>query len=76
MEQTKTLWLLDVRSGTWGQLIPIYAVDEDEAWVEAHLWASKNETSLPESAILTHFPNGFMTYRKTLPGTEEKGKQE
>ncbi len=39
MEPNKTLWMLDIVRGKWGELIPIYAVDQTEAWIEAQRWA-------------------------------------
>ena len=69
MEQAKTLWLLDIQRGAWGQLIPLYAADEEEAWVEAHRWAVRNETPLPSDAALVHFPVGFTVHHQTISGT-------
>ena len=69
MEPTKTLWMLDIVRGKWGELIPIYAVDQTEAWIEAQRWAIRNEMPLPDTATLIHFPNGFTIFRRTIPGT-------
>ena len=50
-------------------LVPIYAIDETEAWIEAAQWALENSVSIPESATLIHFPHGFTIHRRVLPGT-------
>jgi hypothetical protein len=68
MQSTKTLWMLDYRTGEWGHLIPIYAVDEHEAWAEAYHWAVRHDVTLSEDATLVHFPHGFMVYRRVIPG--------
>jgi len=72
MQSAKTLWMLDYRQGGWGQLVPLYAEDEHEAWIEAYSWATQHEIALPQDAILTHFPNGFTVYRRVLPGQVEE----
>ena len=74
METKKTLWMLDIDRGSWGQLVPIYAEDENEAWAQAQRWSIRNEIPQPENATLVHFPNGFTIHRSTLPGTL-KGEQ-
>jgi hypothetical protein len=73
METTKTLWMLDVpyESIRGCLLVPLYAEDEQEAWIEAHRWALRNERTLPQGTTLIHFPNGFTVYRRVLPGKEE-----
>lgn len=74
METAKTLWLLDIPYGIGrgSLLVPLYAVDEQEAWVEAHLWALRNERPLPKDTTLVHFPRGFTTHMRTLPGRLEE----
>lgn len=72
MQTTKTLWMLDYRIGKWSHLVPIYAEDEQEAWVEAYCWATQHEIVLPEDATLVHFPHGFTIHRRVLPGRAEK----
>ncbi len=74
MQITKTLWMLDYRTGEWSHLIPIYAEDEQGAWVEAYHWAVQHGVTLPEDATLVHFPHGFTVYRRTLPGCAEESK--
>ena len=68
MQITKTLWVLDYRRGSWNDLVPLYAEDEHEAWVEAYHWATQREIVLPEDAMLIHFPHGFTVYQRILPG--------
>ncbi len=74
MEITKTLWMLDYRTGAWSRLIPIYAEDEQGAWVEAYHWATQHDIVLPEDATMVHFPHGFTVHRRTLPGCTEESK--
>jgi len=73
METMKTLWMLDVpyESIRGCLLVPLYAEDEQEAWIEAHRWALRHERTLPQGTTLIHFPNGFTVYRRVLPGREE-----
>jgi hypothetical protein len=73
METTKTLWMLDVPYEPIGGclLVPLYAEDESEAWIEAHRWALRNDRTLPQGTTLVHFPNGFTVHRRVLPGREE-----
>ncbi len=74
MQSTKTLWMLNYRTGKWGHLVPFYAVDEQEAWVEAYCWAVQHDVVLPEDARLLHFLHGFTMYRRVLPGRIEESK--
>ena len=76
MQITKTLWVLDYQQGTWGYLIPIYAEDEHEAWVEAYHWAMQHDVTLPEDAVLVHFPNGFTIHMSRLTGQAEVNRGE
>ena len=69
MESKKTLWMLDLPRGAWSSLVPLYALDEEEAWSEAQRWAIRNEKPLPDSAALVHFPHGFTVHHRTIPGT-------
>jgi len=74
MQSTKTLWMLDYRTGAWSHLIPIYAVDEQEAWTEVYHWSERQNVTLPEDARLIHFPHGFTMHRRILPGRSETSK--
>jgi len=79
MEIIKTLWMLDVLydDGTWSRLVPLYAVDEQEAWIEAQRWAFRNETPLSKNLRLIHFPCGFTIHTCMLAGyiEQEKSKE-
>ena len=71
----KTLWLLEVpndENDKWSSLIPLYAIDEQEAWLKAQEWARRNEKPFPKNAKLTHFPHGFRIHLTTLPGKVEE----
>lgn len=68
MQTRKTLWLLDYGDEHIGRLVPLYAVDEGGAWLEAAAWAMRNRIVLPETATLIHFPHGFTIHRRMLPG--------
>ena len=72
MQITKTLWMLDYRTEGCCHLIPIYAVDEQGAWVEAYRWATQHGVPLPEDAMLIHYPNGFTVHMSELPGCAEE----
>jgi hypothetical protein len=76
METAKTLWMLDVpyEDMKGSVLVPLYAVDEQEAWIEAYHWAVQRERTLPATATLVHFPNGFTMYRRVLPGRSEENQ--
>lgn len=63
-----TLWILDYGDRHAGKLVPLYAVDEETARVEARLWAMKHKITLPEAITLLHFPRGFTIFRRILPG--------
>src|SRR5260370_33530070 len=81
MEIKKTLWLLEYGNEHVGRLVPLYAVDESGAWLEAAAWAIRNRVVLPETATLIHFPQGFTIHRYTLPGEiiekrQQKGAQD
>ncbi len=64
--------MLDYRTGEASKLVPIYAVDEQEAWVEAYHWATRRGVTLPEDATLIHYPNGFTVHMSDLPGCAEE----
>mgnify|MGYP001292096154 CR=1 FL=1 len=74
MQSTKTLWMLDYRTGAWSHLVPIYAVDEQEAWCEVQQWAVQHEIILSDDATLVHFPHGFTVHRRVIPGRTEENK--
>ena len=74
MQTSKTLWMLDApyKEIRGSILVPLYAEDEQEAWIEAHRWALRCERTLPSNATLVHFANGFTVYRRVLPGSVEE----
>ena len=74
MQIMKTLWMLDYRTAEWSHLVPIYAVDEQEAWIEAYDWAVQHDVTLLENTMLIHFPYGFTVHKRVLPGHIEESK--
>ena len=72
MQITKTLWMLAYQTGEVGRLVPMYAEDEQGAWVEAYRWATRRGVTLPEDATLIHYPNGFTVHMSDLPGRAEE----
>ena len=78
MKAAKTLWMLDVpyKDIRGSLLVPLYAEDEQEAWIEAQRWALQHERTLPTNATMVHFANGFTVYRRMLPGSIEKSASE
>ncbi len=78
MEIAKTLWILDVpyKDMRGSVLVPLYAEDEQEAWIEAQRWALQCERILPKNATLVHFPRGFTIHTfNTIPGREESASE-
>ncbi len=73
MKTAKTLWMLDVpyEEIRGSMLVPLYAEDEQEAWIEAHRWALRCDRMLPTNAKLVHFAQGFTVNRRVLPGSLE-----
>lgn len=78
MQSAKTLWMLEVpyESIRGCVLVPLYAEDEQQAWIEASRWAAKRERTLPPGTALLHFPNGFTVHRHMLPGKLEEKTDE
>jgi len=74
MQITKTLWMLAYQTGEVGRLVPMYAEDEQGAWIEAYRWAAQHEVVLPEDAVLIHYPNGFTVHMSQLPGRVGENK--
>ena len=62
-----TLWMLDCGN----ELVPLYAVDEQDGWEKAAEWAVQHTIQLPKQATLIQFPSGFRIYRRELPGELE-----
>lgn len=66
------LYLLEIVFENRGNLIPLYAVDKDDAmekatW-EAQLWAKRNHVTQPAQFRVQHFPHGFQAFHDRLPG--------
>ena len=74
MQITKTLWMLAYQTGEASHLVPMYAEDEQGAWIEAYRWAAQHEVVLPEDAVLIHYPNGFTVHMSELAGRFEEDK--
>lgn len=56
MQSAKTLWILDVpyEDIKGSLLVPLYAEDEQEAWMEAQRWALRCERTLPTRVYDAH----------------------
>ena len=63
----RTLWMLECRHGDYSQLIPIYALSEEDADELANKYIRESDRRLRRVA-LTAFPNGFVISRSRLPG--------
>lgn len=63
----KTLWMLECDNGYSLELIPLYAVSEQEAEQRAEDYLRKSSRHLSRRS-LRHFPNGFTIHRTSLPG--------
>ena len=72
MQITKTLWMLAYQTGESSHLVPMYAENEQGAWVEVYHWATQHEITLPKDAMLIHYPNGFTVHMSELPGCVEE----
>ncbi|MGH2494100.1 MAG: hypothetical protein ACRDIV_05290 [Ktedonobacteraceae bacterium] len=79
MQSAKTLWILDVpyEDIKGSLLVPLYAEDEQEAWMEAQRWALRCERTLPTDVKLVHFPRGFTMHTfNMLTGQKEESTNE
>ncbi len=63
----RTLWMLECWNGHSHQLIPMYALSEQDANELAEKHIRESEKRLTRVA-LTVFPNGFVIHRSRLPG--------
>jgi hypothetical protein len=62
-----TLWVIEVSNATMGELLPVYATSEEEAWKKAHPWLAEHP-QYPHRTIRA-FPEGFLAGQRTwLPG--------
>ena len=63
----RTLWMLECRYSDYSQLIPLYALSEEDANELADKHIRESEKRLRRIA-LTPFPDGFVISRSRLPG--------
>ena len=63
----RTLWLLECYNGSYHELIPIYAVSEEDANQRAEKHIHESEKSLTRVGLYA-FPGGFVIHRSRLPG--------
>jgi len=63
----KTLWMLECEDGFSRELVPIYALSEEEANQRAEEHIRESERSLTRVGLRA-FPGGFTIYRSSLPG--------
>jgi hypothetical protein len=63
----RTLWMLECWNGNYHQLIPIYALSEENANELAEKHIRESEKRLTRVNLLA-FPGGFVIHRSRLPG--------
>jgi len=63
----RTLWMLECYNGSYHELIPIYAISEEDANQRAETHIHESEKSLTRIG-LHPFPGGFVIHRSRLPG--------
>ncbi len=63
----RTLWMLECWNGHSHQLIPVYALSEQDANELAEKHIRESEKRLMRVA-LNAFPDGFVIHRSRLPG--------
>jgi hypothetical protein len=63
----RTLWILACWSGDYHQLIPLYALSEEDANELAEKHIRETDTRLTR-INLQAFPDGFVIHRSRLPG--------
>jgi len=61
----RTLWMLEGRNGNYSQLIPIYALSEEDANELADKFLADRHL---RRVALTAFPDGFVIHYSRLPG--------
>jgi hypothetical protein len=68
-----TLWLLECyeQGSEWHELVPFYAVSEEEAEQKAQQWIEQKSPRIFIRVKLQAYPKGFLIYRRTLPGEIE-----
>ena len=63
----RTLWMLECQSGNYFQLIPLYALSEEDANELAEKHIRESDQRL-KRINLQEFPDGFVIHRSRLPG--------
>ncbi len=63
----RTLWMLECSNGSYHELIPIYAISEEDANERAEKHIRESEKSLIRTGLQA-FPDGFVIHRSRLPG--------
>jgi len=63
----RTLWMLECWSGDYHQLIPLYALSEEDANELAEKHIRESDKRL-KRINLQAFPDGFVIHRSRLPG--------
>lgn len=66
-KQERTLWMLECWNGTYHQLIPLYALSEEDANELADKYIRESEKRL-KRVSLQCFPDGFVIHHSRLPG--------
>lgn len=61
----RTLWILEGRNGNGSQLIPLYALSEEDANELAEKFLADKHL---RRVALTAFPDGFVIHYSRLPG--------
>lgn len=69
-EQVKTLWMLvcHAQEHDTHQLVPFYAVSEEDAEQQVQQWLSRQSCSMVRISLRS-FPDGFVICRQRLRGT-------
>jgi hypothetical protein len=63
----RTLWMMECWNGDYHQLIPIYALSEEDANGLAEKYIRESDRRLRRIS-LEAFPDGFVIHRSRLPG--------
>ena len=63
----RTLWMLECYNGSYHELIPIYAISEEDANECAEKHIRESEKTLTRVGLHA-FPGGFVIHRSCLPG--------
>lgn len=66
-KQQRTLWMLECWNGDYHQLIPLYALSEEDANGLAGKYIREFDRRLKRISLRA-FPDGFVIHRSRLPG--------